>query len=438
MPAVVRRPRYLGAVAALAAVGIVAVTPITSVSPVIPRPAATPVGTAAVRLVAEGDSLLNIPFNLFQAIANIPSTEVEALNTHANSLFFTGSWFAASATDLWGEDPGDPGHFTSLINLLIPFKQISGLGAPEIDPVADAAGTAGLGQQLALLAAAELPASASCDADWCSPLYPTTTITGFSPIDYLIWTVAILTGQQRFPLINDWFQVPLSDLTSGRFTFGDVVNPSSGVGPGGSVLDDEVFGYPGTITGPDGQNLMPWSDITFKFDPFAPFESFYHSLLAPPNPAGVEFPSLAEIGRALQSFLAATVVGFNPFVPGTIVCWGSCDVPHFMTTHGIVQAIGNAWPGNMTINHWLDLAANGMANGSTQHQIDFAVQFIQGPQMVFDLGNPPPSEVPSWVETPAPLDISPLMAGVIQLAKDTGVQGFAQVLADLVGFEPAF
>ena len=48
-----------------------------------------------------------------------------------------------------------------LLDMALPFApQISGLGQPEIDPTLDANGTAGLAQQISLLAAAELPTSA--------------------------------------------------------------------------------------------------------------------------------------------------------------------------------------------------------------------------------------------------------------------------------------
>ncbi len=65
---------YVLASAALAATGLVAVTPIAL------RPFEKPIVSQPVRLVDAGDSLLNIPFNLFQDIVNIPSNEVEAVN----------------------------------------------------------------------------------------------------------------------------------------------------------------------------------------------------------------------------------------------------------------------------------------------------------------------------------------------------------------------
>jgi hypothetical protein len=82
-----------------------------------------------------------------------------------------------------------------LLGMMIPFAQISGTDQPEIDPTADADGTAGLAQQIGLLAAAELPVSASCDADWCSPMVPATPITGFTSLDRDIWFLEAASGQ---------------------------------------------------------------------------------------------------------------------------------------------------------------------------------------------------------------------------------------------------
>lgn len=433
MQAVVNQPRYTAAGAALAAVGVAAAA---SVMPAAPLPAVLTGVERAVQLTADGDSVLNIPFNLFQQLVNIPGTEVDALNLMARSLFYTGNWFTPSATNLWGEDPGDPGHFMATIDMLVPFKAISGLGSPEIDPEAMANGTAGLGQQLALLVAAELPVSASCNADWCAPLVPATEITGFTAIDRTIWTLATATGVQPFPLFTNWFQVPVSDLMSGDFTFGDVVNPSHGVGPDGSVPDG--FGFPGTVAGPDGEHLMPWSGLDFTFNPLGPVQNFYNSLLAPPDMSGFDIPTVEEIGRAVQAFTAGMVVDFNPYVAGSPACVMDCLLPGHgaLSTEGIVRSIGNAWPGNPLIDQWLAEAAGGTANGPTAHQTDFAIQFMQGQQQNFDLGNPLPSDPPDTIDHPAPFDVSPVMAGLIEMMKDNGVRDFAQSFADWIGFDP--
>jgi len=151
------RRRYVLASAVIAAASLVVVTPIEA------GPGPLPIRSIETRLV-DADSVLDIPFNLFQDIVNIPNTEVEAMNVLANSLIYSGNWWTPSATNIWGTDPGDLGHYMGLLGMLIPFAQISGIDQPEIDPTADADGTAGLAQQLGLLAAsfrgAELRAAA--------------------------------------------------------------------------------------------------------------------------------------------------------------------------------------------------------------------------------------------------------------------------------------
>ena len=48
---------------------------------------------------------------------------------------------------------------------------------------------------------------------------PTSPITGIVSVDNILWNLAILTGQVKFPLYDNWFKVPLSQLMSG-YTFG--------------------------------------------------------------------------------------------------------------------------------------------------------------------------------------------------------------------------
>lgn len=299
----------------------------------------------AVRLLA-GDSLLNVPFNFFQDIVNVPANEVAATNVLADSLFWTGTWWTPSATNLWGEDPGDPGHFMAIADFLFPFApQVSGVDQPEIDPTLLANGTAGLGQQLAMLAAAELPVSASCDAVQCAPMVPTDPVTGITGIDKLIDFEKVFTNfpnaDNQLGLFSHWLQVPLQDLFTGyQFpsspaevanpTAAGIADPSTGLGPGGSVLGappDAVpgseaqpgFGFPGTISGPDGENLMPWEGVNFQLNPVGPFEQWFQSLEAPVNLNGFQLVSPDDVSQALKAVTAGAIVDFNPSSPGAPV-----------------------------------------------------------------------------------------------------------------------
>jgi hypothetical protein len=395
MPAA-SRSRVMAA-AALAAASVIVVTPTSF------RAAVPPTVSTDTRLV--DSSIFNIPFNLFQDIVNIPYNEVQALDTLANSFFFTGTWFVVSATNLWGVDPGDPSHFMSVADLLLPFPELSGLGAPATDF------DAGLGQQLWGLVAAELPVSAACDAASCIPTVPTSPITGITSIDTLVWLEQELTGQQQFPLINNWFQVPISDLQNG-FTF-DPSAPGS-VDPSGPVVPG--FGLEGT--GVD--NAMPWSGDTFTLQPWVPVENFINSLMATPDLNGFEFPTLTEVVQAFQAVVAGAIVDFDPITPGSPFCPGDCSIlPEFLNYPALVQDISNIMPGNPIIEQWLAAYADGAGvagvdyNGPTEEQILNSVNILQ--QGFWDFGNPSP---PAGTGP----DFSELTAFFHQLWTDLGLQ----------------
>ena len=87
--------RHIAAGIALAGATAIAVAPI---APPPPTPPAIHAANLEVRLA---NSIFNIPTNLFNAIANIPYSETQALNQFSASLFYTGNWFAPSATNIW-------------------------------------------------------------------------------------------------------------------------------------------------------------------------------------------------------------------------------------------------------------------------------------------------------------------------------------------------
>lgn len=92
-------------VAAVAAAGVVAAL----VTPVV-APTGITVDEREITRVSAADSLFNIPLNLFQAIVNIPNTEVGALTILGNALMYSGNWWSPSATNIWGpDDPFPPG-----------------------------------------------------------------------------------------------------------------------------------------------------------------------------------------------------------------------------------------------------------------------------------------------------------------------------------------
>lgn len=423
---VVRSRRNMATGAAVVAATAVTVAPLESVPPGVPGLNAA---ARAVRLLAEG-SILNIPANLLQDFANVPFNEVQAVNVAADSLFFTGSWFTPSATNIWGEDPGDPGHFMAIADLMLPFApQISGLYQPEIDPEMLANGTAGLGQQMAMFAAAMLPVSASCDSIQCYPISPVEPITGLTGLDR---DLNFLTSLSNFPnadnqlgLFSHWLQVPLDQLFTG-YTFptsptSDPDNPTSegiadpnpGVGENGAVpgsSPDAVpgseaqtgFGFPGTVNGGLDEygnqiNLMPWVGVTIKFDPLGPVQQWFNSLTQPVDwsvngtdpSTGFHFIDASDAIQALKAVTAGLVVDFNPLTAGSPLCPGLCDdspftPPFGLTTVDLVNAIQGIGDPNPLIQQWLDETAAGTANAATDEEIVAGIESLQTGTFTFD------------------------------------------------------
>jgi hypothetical protein len=373
---------------------------VIAVNPVAPPPPEIRVAASEVRLAA-GSSLLNVPLNVAIDLVNIPYSEMQALNVLSRSLLFSGPWFVPSATNVFGVDAGDPGHFMAAVDLLVPFPALSGLGLDQSDPN-------GLGQQFWHLAAAELPVSKYCDVSSCFPLLPAPPITGVTLVDTVTSLLASAVGLVKFPLIDNFFTVPLSDLVAG-YTFGpDYPGYASASGP---VFPG--FGFQGTteVTGPNGpEYFVPWANTTFTLDLSMPFQNYFGHLMADPTTNPIQLPGLVEFGRTLQALLAAMVVAFDPITPGAGPCTlgpSNCSsLPPALDYPGIVQSIENAWPGNPLINEWLDARTNGTANVPTKEQIDIAdgvwKQFVS----FWDFGNssPPPELITGFnLNTLAPL-----------------------------------
>ena len=317
---------YVLAAAAVAATSAVVLTPAA------PKASHLPVRSMQTRLV----DFTDVPINLFDDVVNIPFNEIQGIDVFSNSLLFSGDWWVPSATNIWGTDPGDLGHYMGLFDMALPFApQISGLDRPEIDPLADANGTAGLAQQFGLLAAAELPTSTSCDAQTCAPMTPPEVITGNTGLDRDIGFFEAFTGNatdannEPFGLFSNWLQVPLSDLTNGfTFTPGDdpgLEDPSPDVGATGDVPGS--LGFDGT-TGVDGTgtgDFMPWAGDTFQLNLFGPFEDFYNSLFTAPTggldgsgvkyPPGPKFSTPSRTSPRARS-LPSTRTSREPGLPG--------------------------------------------------------------------------------------------------------------------------
>jgi hypothetical protein len=87
-----------------------ALVPVGVVTAALVAPVATSPAMSAVErellLLSGADSLMNVPLNLFQVLANVPSTELGATTVLGNSLIYSGNWWSPRATNIWGRQPG--------------------------------------------------------------------------------------------------------------------------------------------------------------------------------------------------------------------------------------------------------------------------------------------------------------------------------------------
>lgn len=368
---------YVLAAAAVAATSAVVLTPAT------PRAPQIPVRSMDTRLVDYTD----VPINLFDDVVNIPANEIAGIDVLGNSLLFSGDWWVPSATNIWGTDPGDLGHYMGIMDVLLPFApQISGLDQPEIDPTADANGTAGLAQQIGLLAAAELPTSASCDAQTCAPITPPEVITGNTDLDRDIGFLEAFSGQDKdFGLFSNWLQVPLSDLSSGDFTFNTaddpgLIDPSPDLGADAPGVTPSL-GFDGT-TGVDGTGTgeyMPWAGDTFQLNLLGPFEDFYNSLFNAPtggiDGTGIDSFSLTDVTQAFQNLTAGAIVAFDPFVQGSPACPATCDLPAGASQLDLLKDVLALDPSNTSLADYVSNFA--LENNATQPEINDAIALLQ-------------------------------------------------------------
>jgi hypothetical protein len=402
----VSRP-YVMAAAALAATSLVVITPRATEGAT--EAAQIPIRSMQTRLVDE--SLLNVPINLFDDLINIPANELYATQFFTDNLFMAGPWFVVGPTNLWGVDPGDPTHYMSVANFLLPFPALSGMDSPETDF------SAGLGQQIWGLVASELPTNASCDEFACMPFELASPVTGISGVDFFVWLDSILGGQTQFGLFDNWFN---ADYNADGSYFFDPTNPGS-TEPINPVTDGNVFGFdgwsstsgllggegiPGTVAGETG-NLMPWAGDTYQFEPWVPFENFFNSLMADPSTTGLGGTGIdpiygdpTEIFQTFQSFLAGLMM-FDPVTPGSPFCPGDCSdiVNAHLDYPDLIKDINNWTPGgNPVINEWLadytGTTVNGVApdpdggaNTPSEAIIQQSISLLQNHDY-WDFGNP--------------------------------------------------
>ncbi|KMO75353.1 hypothetical protein [Mycolicibacterium chlorophenolicum] len=257
---------------------------------------------AAAPFVSTTDStnMFNIPANLFIALANTPYNFFTALgdgNVHLGGepdggpsfqptyegitltqpdgnvvglgadLYYGGSWWVYSPTNILGTDTADVPRYQALANVLVPFPALS---VP-------------LGNMFAAIAASQLPMNSGC------------TGTGPGACDD---PTAILSKMFDLRHIGALFSPE-------GYTFPETREGISCSADGQCYVKD-----------PDGQEV-PWSGETVKLDPTKPFTSFYDSLTGTPDFSQIKPVTPELITASLTSLGRGLNTAFNPFVLGT-------------------------------------------------------------------------------------------------------------------------
>ncbi|WP_197383090.1 PE-PPE domain-containing protein [Mycolicibacterium mengxianglii] len=385
------RSRSVGAPALAqltAGVALATATTLTATQVAMPTPPNAEV--RQVRAVSEdvslaASSIANIPLNLLIDIINIPHSELQAFDLFAQAQLWGGSWLVTGPSNIWGTDPADAVRFMAAAALLFPFPALSGLdlNAPldSEHPLGVLAGN-GLAQQFWRFVAAEFPVDDNCDAEGCVPTTPTAPITGITGIDRLIWNAMMFTGMVDFPLLSGFFKVGLSQLVNGNFSLIEAPSGKINIVPG--------FNLPGTIDGPNGENYLPWAGTPINLDLGAPFSNWLDHLMADPADNPIKLPSLEQLGRTVQTLIAGIVVGFDPYTPGSPLCWGYCPyVPPEHDYPTIVKWIGSLWPGNEQIDSWLEAYENGTANTPIGDSVAGNINLFRLAEAYWDFSNAP-------------------------------------------------
>ena len=395
---------YAMAGAALAGVSLIAATPIAA-------PVERHVTTAAVRLTSGGDilsdlgnlgglttdlgdlgnlgglttdlgslanfgglfdsgSLLNIPYNLFADVVNIPYEESLALQEYAYALgpaglpggvagwippgapgfgnpdaFYTsggtGSWYMESIGNTWGWDNGNWPQVAAISNFLLPFK--------FTDPI-----TANLLQSFAQSEFID-GAHIGCEFECANPLgYLGGWLHGETPL------TTLLSPGAHFPTtVADTVDSGNPGITNLYYLFDQLISPNS---PSNVIWSDQ----PGAQI-----NLLE------------PLQAIAGNLTASPSEDPIQFPDLGSVFSNALTLGKDIVNDFNPFVEGSFLWWGA------PTDYSIPAAIGGTITDFTGIPNQFGFPADQTLGsepfwGYTSNPLDLPGGFAQGLQYFLD------------------------------------------------------
>jgi hypothetical protein len=260
-------------------------------------------GSSSSGLFGDG-SILNIPYNIFADIVNIPYTESLALQEYAYALGpagsaggvegwippgattldggavmapdggleyalgGTGSWWQESIGNTWGWDNGNWPQLDALWHFFLPLQWTEGL-TESIQSVAQSSFIAG--------------SAVNCEFE-CSNL-----------VGYLGGWLTHLGN-----VFSSTYPVTQTDTIGSNV--GDVVN----VGPLGSEL------------------TAIWSGQQVPINPLLePFEAIWQNAIESPSLNPIQLPNIGDVFDSAVKLGQDLINDFNPFIEGSFVYWGA-------------------------------------------------------------------------------------------------------------------
>ncbi|WP_345000610.1 hypothetical protein, partial [Tsukamurella soli] len=164
--------------------------------------ASTPSSSAGIRLV--DSSVVNIPQNLADMIADIPANELAGIDSMNNGMVVSGNWWQYQPGNVIGFDQGDLAKVNGVAAMLIPVPSVA----------------QALADQFNVIAEAEFPMTAGCtgvpgpcnSATYWTPYFTVTPWTLLSGYDF---GTVVNTIDPSIP-------IPWSDTTGTLNPFGEV------------------------------------------------------------------------------------------------------------------------------------------------------------------------------------------------------------------------
>ena len=282
-------------------------------------------GSLSISVASTRWQPMNIPYNLFADVVNIPYEESLALQEYAYALGpadttggvpgwippgataapsrssdlytlgGTGSWYMESLGNTWGWDDGNWPQVAAISNFLLPFKFTEPITAKLLESFAQSEFIDG--------------AHIGCEFECANPLgYLGGWLHGDTPL------TSLLSGGAFPTTLED--TVGGTGTTNLFYLFGQLISPNSQrhTPPTGDVI---WSGQPGAQI-----NLLE------------PLQAIAGNLTASPSADPIQFPDLGSVFSNALTLGEDIVKDFSPFEEGSFLWWGA------PTDYSIPTAIG--------------------------------------------------------------------------------------------------